>query len=67
MKKNIDSYRLTSLEEPSDEMLSQIMREVAEDAKQKSDAAHKRYFEALADMISNKLEVWNRKYNISFQ
>ena len=67
MKKNIDSYRLTSLEEPSDEMLLQIMREVAEDAKQKSDAAHKRYFEDLAEMISKKLEDWNRKYNISFQ
>lgn len=39
--KSIDSYRLTSLEEPTDEMLEQIMKEVATDAKQKSDDAKK--------------------------
>jgi hypothetical protein len=27
----IDNYRLTSLEEPTDEMLAQVMREAAED------------------------------------
>ena len=31
----IDNYRLTSLEEPTDEMLAQLMREAAEEAKQK--------------------------------
>lgn len=30
----MNSYRLTSLEEPGDERLAQIMREVAEDARQ---------------------------------
>jgi len=31
----IDNYRLTSFEEPTDEMLAQLMREAAEEAKQK--------------------------------
>lgn len=31
----MNSYRLTSLEEPSDEMLSQLMKEVTEEAKLK--------------------------------
>ena len=44
----INSYRLTSLEEPTDDMLHQIMSEAAEDARRKGDAAHKR-FAALLD------------------
>lgn len=34
-KQTIDTYKLTSLEEPSEEILSQLMREVAEEAKRK--------------------------------
>ena len=45
--KELNAYRLTSLEEPTDEMLSQIMKEVAEEARQKSEEAHRRYFAAL--------------------
>ena len=29
---SIDTYKLTSMEEPTDEILSQLMREAAEDA-----------------------------------
>ena len=43
----INSYRLTSLEEPTDDMLHQIMSEAAEDARRKGDAAHKRYFDLI--------------------
>ena len=32
---SIDTYKLTSMEEPTDEVLSQLMREAAEEAKQK--------------------------------
>ena len=42
--KEMNSYRLTSMEEPTDEMLSQLMKEVAEEAKRKSEEAHKRIF-----------------------
>ena len=43
------------------------MKEVATDAKQKSDDAKKKYFEDLAEMIRNKKEEWIVKYNMSFQ
>ena len=41
---NIDTYRLTSMEEPSDEVLAQLMREAAEDAKHKRAEATARFF-----------------------
>lgn len=40
----IDNYRLTSMEEPSDEVLAQLMHEAAEDAKQKKAEATVRFF-----------------------
>lgn len=43
----LNSYRLTSLDEPSDEMLSQIMKEAAAEAKQKREIAYKRYMDDL--------------------
>ena len=41
---NIDTYKLTSMEEPTDEVLSQLMREAAEEAKQKRAEATTRFF-----------------------
>lgn len=40
-KQTIDTYKLTSLEEPTDEILSQLMREVAEEAKCKGEEANR--------------------------
>ncbi len=45
--KEMNSYRLTSMEEPTDEMLSQLMKEVAEEAKCKSEEAHRKFFTEL--------------------
>ena len=61
---SIDTYRLTSLEEPSDEILSQLMREAAEDARQRNEAADKRFFEELqrlssAQVAQERLDNWN--------
>ena len=41
---SIDTYKLTSMEEPTDEVLSQLMKEAAEDAKQKRAEATARFF-----------------------
>ncbi len=50
MEQTIDTYKLTSMEEPSDEILSQLMKEAAEDARIKGEEAHKRYLKKyLAD------------------
>ena len=47
MNQTIDTYKLTSLEEPSDEILSQLMQEVAEDVKKENDLATRHFFEKL--------------------
>ncbi len=60
--KELNAYRLTSLEEPTDEMLSQIMKEVAEEARQKSEEAHRRYFAALDENI----RAQRKKHNVQF-
>ena len=49
-EEQLNSYRLTSMEEPTDEMLAYIMREAAEEAKKRSEAAHQRLFEGIAEM-----------------
>ena len=43
----IDTYKLTSLEEPSDEVLEQLMREAAEEATQTNREATTRLFEEI--------------------
>lgn len=41
---SIDTYKLTSTEEPTDEVLGQLMREAAEDAARKRAEATARFF-----------------------
>ncbi|MCR4853764.1 MAG: hypothetical protein K5893_09260 [Prevotella sp.] len=43
----IDTYKLTSMEEPSDEVLSQLMKEAAEDAREANIEATNRFFDEL--------------------
>lgn len=49
------------MQEPSDEMLSAIMREAAEDAKQSTDAAESRFFGEISQMVEETL----RKYKVA--
>ena len=44
---SIDTYKLTSMEEPSDEVLEQLMREAAEEATQTNREATIRFFEEI--------------------
>ena len=44
---SIDTYKLTSMEEPTDEVLSQLMREVAEEAARTNAEATERFFEEI--------------------
>lgn len=55
-EKEINAYRLTSLEEPTDEMLAYIMREVAEEAKQSNEEALERFFDEIS-----LIAPWKRK------
>ena len=43
-EQEMNSYRFTSGQEPSDEMLSQLMKEVANDAKIRQEKATDAYF-----------------------
>ena len=63
-EKEMNAYRLNSLEEPTDEMLALLMREVAEEAKQKSEKAHKRFFKRSGNDIRKQRVLWSEEYNI---
>ena len=58
LMQTIDTYKLTSMEEPSDELLAQIMHEAAMDAKRKGEEAHKRYFDQLRKMANEAIQKW---------
>lgn len=47
MKQTIDTYKLTSMEEPTDEVLSQLMSEVAKDVKRENDESTRLFFESI--------------------
>jgi hypothetical protein len=55
---SIDTYKLTSMEEPTDEVLSQLMREAAEDAKQKRAKATAQFFSQLKHESQNISTAW---------
>ena len=65
-EKEMNSYRLTGLEEPSDEMLATLMKEVAEEAKRKTEEAHKKFFQEIRDYIRGHQAEWSKEYNVSF-
>lgn len=54
----IDNYRLTSMVEPSDEVLAQLMHEAAEDAKQKRAEATARFFVQLKKDAQKIAATW---------
>lgn len=53
-EKEINTYRLTSMEEPTDEMLAYIMREVAEEAKQSNEEALEEFFNEISLMYQQQ-------------
>lgn len=59
----MNSYRFGRGEEPTDEMLAQIMREVAADAKASNEEARKRYFDELQTGIDEQQAKWANRIN----
>ena len=59
----MNSYRLTSMEEPGDERLEQIMREVADDARESSRRAAERVIEGIKEATMNAEEKWGATIN----
>lgn len=58
----IDNYRLTSMEEPSDEILAQLMHEAAEEARRTNQEATARLFSQLKEDAKKIPAPWQKKY-----
>ena len=58
MNPTIDTYRLTSMEEPSVAVLSQLMKEAAEEAKRTNEEATNRFFEQMREDAQKISATW---------
>ncbi len=59
----MNSYRFGSGEEPTDEMLAQIMHEAAADASKRAEEAHSKYFEELREDAAEVELKWASRIN----
>lgn len=59
----MNSYRLTSMEEPGDERMAQIMREVAEDARESTRRAAERVAAGIEAASRAAHEKWGDAIN----
>ena len=59
----MNSYRFVSGEEPTDEMLEQIMMEAAMEANQRKRRADEEYFSQMMRNIDVKRERWAERIN----
>ena len=62
-EKEMNSYRFVSGQEPSDEMLSQLMSEVAEEAVERQKRADDEYFSQMRRNVAAKKERWAERIN----
>ena len=58
-EKELNSYRLTSMEEPTDEMLAQIMHEAAEIYNRENKEAHDKLFANMQKMAKEQRQRFN--------
>lgn len=59
----MNSYRLTSMEEPGDERMAQIMREVAEEARASTRRAEERVAKAIEAATHLARQKWDKTIN----
>ena len=59
----MNSYRFVSGQEPSDEMLSQLMIEVAEEAVERRKRADEAHFSQMRRNVAAKKERWAERIN----
>ena len=59
----MNSYRFGYNEEPTDEMLAQIMKEVAEEARESSKRVHDEMFEKMRIEAQEELKQWVEQNN----
>ena len=56
-EKELNAYRLTSMEEPTDEMLSAIMKEAAAEATASTNKALADFFKEISVMMQRKIAM----------
>lgn len=59
----MNSYRFGTGQEPTDEMLEQVMKEVAQDARESSKRAADAHFEQMCRNIALNKARWNERIN----
>ena len=62
-EKEMNSYRFGTGQEPTDEMLEQIMKEVAQEARESSKKAADIHFEQMRRNIAMNKAKWNERIN----
>lgn len=62
-EKEMNAYRFGMGEEPTDEMLEQIMKEVAQEARESSANAIDSHFKQMYENIAEKREFWAERIN----
>ncbi|MDE6451728.1 MAG: hypothetical protein K2L23_05475 [Odoribacter sp.] len=62
-EQEMNSYRFSSGQEPSDEMLAQLMKEVALEAKKRQEQATSAYFTEMRRNIEAKRAKWTDRIN----
>lgn len=58
------SYRFGIGEEPTDEMLLKLMKEVAAEAKESNQRATELYWEQMLSNIEKKKQIWSERIKI---
>ena len=58
-EKELNSYRLTSMEEPTDEMLAKIMHEAAEIYNRENKEAYRSYFANMQKQAKEQRQKFN--------
>ena len=62
-EKEMNSYRFGTGQEPTDEMLEQVMKEVAQEARESSKKAADAHFEQMRRNIAIIREKWAKQIN----
>jgi uncharacterized protein (DUF2267 family) len=62
-EKEMKSYRFGTGQEPTDEMLEQVMKEVAQEARESSKKATDAYFEQMRRNIALNKANWGERIN----
>ena len=62
-EKEMNAYRFGTGQEPTDEMLEQVMKEVAQEARESSKKAIDAHFEQMRKNIANNRMQWAERIN----